>query len=42
MLELKKLRWEDHYAFFTGTLTEEEQQYRDYYQTDLENYPEDE
>lgn len=35
-------RWESNYSFFYGGLTEEEQQYKDYFQTDLENYPEDE
>lgn len=32
----------DNYTFFMGTLTEEEQQYRDYYETDLEDDPESE
>lgn len=35
-------RWDNNYSFFYGELTEEEQRYRDYYQTDLEKYPEDE
>lgn len=33
-------RWDSNYSFFTGGLTEEEQKYRDYYQTDLELNPE--
>ena len=36
------LRWDDHYSYFFGGLTEEEQRYRDYYQTDYEKDPEDE
>lgn len=32
----------DNYTFFFGNLTEEEQQYRDYFETDIENDPEDE
>ena len=35
-----KDRWDTNYTFFTGGLTEEEQKYRDYYQTDLELNPE--
>lgn len=35
-------RNEGSYTLFTGTLTEEEQQYRDYFETDLQNSPEDE
>jgi len=35
-------RWESNYSFFYGGLTEEEQKYKDYFETDLENYPEDE
>ena len=39
----KKLeRWNENYTYFFGGLTEEEQQYRDYFQTDLELNPEDE
>ena len=37
-----KTRQIDNYTFFMGTLTEEEQQYRDYYETDLEEDPESE
>lgn len=39
MLERKKERWTDNYTYFFGGLTEEEQQYRDYFETDLENDP---
>jgi hypothetical protein len=41
MLDRKRERWTENYAYFFGGLTEEEQQYRDYYLTDLENDPED-
>lgn len=36
MLERKRERWTENYTYFFGGLTEEEQQYRDYYQTDVE------
>jgi hypothetical protein len=42
MLERKRERWTEHYTYFFGGLTEEEQQYRDYYETDIEEEPEDE
>lgn len=42
MLERASHRWDSNYAFYTGSLTEEEQKYRDYYETELEAYPEDE
>jgi hypothetical protein len=42
MLERKRDRWTDNYTYFFGGLTEEEQMYRDYFQTDLEEEPEDE
>ncbi|KAL4505960.1 hypothetical protein ABPG72_013721 [Tetrahymena utriculariae] len=42
MLERAQQRWDSNYSFFTGSLTEEEQKYRDYYETELEAYPEDE
>lgn len=42
MLERKKSRWDNSYTFYYGGLTEEEQQYRDYYESDLEKYPENE
>jgi hypothetical protein len=41
MLEKKAERWQKNYTYFFGGLTEEEQQYRDYFQTDLEINPED-
>ena len=31
MREMMKARWEDNYTYFFGDLTEEEQQYRDYF-----------
>jgi hypothetical protein len=40
MLEGKRKRWTENYTYFFGGLTEEEQQYRDYFQTDLEEDPE--
>lgn len=42
MLERKNERWAQNYTFFFGNLTEEEQQYRDYFETELEIDPEDE
>jgi hypothetical protein len=42
MLERKNSRWASSYTYFFGNLTEEEQQYRDYFETDLEYDPEDE
>lgn len=42
MNERSKQRWVDNYAYFLGDLTEEEQKYRDYFETDLEVDPEDE
>lgn len=41
MLDRKRERWTENYTFFFGGLTEEEQQYRDYYETDIEEDPED-
>lgn len=41
MLERKRERWVDNYTYFFGGLTEEEQMYRDYFETDLEIDPED-
>lgn len=41
MLEKKRVRWTENYTYFFGGLTEEEQQYRDYFETDLEQDPED-
>lgn len=42
MQERKQERWVQNYTYFFGGLTEEEQQYKDYFQTDIENDPEDE
>jgi len=42
MLERAQRRWENNYTLFYGGLSEEEQRYRDYFETDLENQPEDE
>ena len=42
MTERARERTVDNYTFFFGNMTEEEQQYRDYFETDLENDPEDE
>jgi hypothetical protein len=36
MLERKRERWVENYTYFFGGLTEEEQMYRDYFETDLE------
>lgn len=41
MLDRKRERWTENYTYFFGGLTEEEQMYRDYFETDLENDPED-
>ena len=41
MVENRNKRWNDNYTFFFGDLTEEEQQYRDYFQSELEIDPED-
>lgn len=41
MLDRKRQRWVTNYTFFFGNLTEEEQQYRDYFETDMEVDPED-
>ena len=42
MQERKRKRWTENYTYFFGDLTEEEQQYRDYFQTDIELEPEEE
>lgn len=42
MLQQSSSRWSSDYTFFLGGLTEEEQRYRDYYQTDLELEPDNE
>lgn len=41
MLERKRQRWTENYTYFFGGLTEEEQMYRDYFESDLEMDPED-
>jgi len=38
MLDRIKTRWDGAYTFFSGTLSEEEQRYRDYFETDMQNY----
>lgn len=42
MLERANKRWDNAYTIFSDDLTEEEQRYRDYFETDLQNYREDE
>ena len=42
MKDRVKNRQIDNYTYFFGNLTEEEQQYRDYFETDLEEDPDDE
>ena len=42
MLERKAERETDNYTYFFGGLTEEEQMFRDYYETDIEEYPDSE
>ena len=42
MLERANKRWDSAYTIFSNDLTEEEQRYKDYYETDLQNYREDE
>lgn len=42
MLERKRERESKNFTYFFGGLTEEEQMYRDYYETDIENDPESE
>lgn len=42
MQQRVKERWDEKYTLFTEGLCEEEQRYRDYFQTDLEASPEDE
>lgn len=36
MVERRNKRWTQNYTYFFGNLTEEEQQYRDYFETDVE------
>jgi len=42
MTDRRRERQVDNYAFFFGNVTEEEQQYMDYFETDIENDIEDE
>lgn len=42
MQEREKQRWDGAYTLYSGSLTEEEQKYRDYFETDLDNFKEDE
>ena len=42
MQDRMKQRWTENFTYFLGDMTEEEQQYRDYFQTDIELDPEDE
>jgi len=42
LLEGKTKRWTENYTYFFGGLTEEEQQYKDYFATDVEEDFEDE
>lgn len=42
MLERANKRWDNAYTVYSNDLTEEEQKYRDYFETDLQNYREDE
>ena len=42
MMERKEKRENDNYTYYFGGLTEEEQMFRDYYETDLEEYPDSE
>ena len=42
MLERKQKRVTENFTYFYQGLTEEEQQYRDYFETDVEADPEDE
>lgn len=42
MLERKSERETENYTFYAGGLTEEEQMYRDYYESDLEEFPDEE
>lgn len=42
MLEKANKRWDNSYTIFSDDLTEEEQRYRDYFETDMQSYREDE
>lgn len=41
MLERKRKRQVENFTYFYGGMTEEEQNYRDYFETDIEEDPED-
>jgi hypothetical protein len=41
MLERKRKRQVENFTYFFGGMQEEEAQYRDYFETDCENDPED-
>lgn len=41
MLERKNQRTKENYPFYFNGLTEKEQMYRDYYESDLEEFPDD-
>ena len=41
MLSKKNERWNQNYTYFFGNLTEEEQQFRDYFESDMEIQLED-
>ena len=40
MIDRKRQRWTANFTYFFGGLTEEEQMFRDYYETDVEEHPE--
>lgn len=42
MLERSNKRWDNAYTIYSNDLTEEKQKYKDYFETDLQNYREDE
>lgn len=42
MNERANKRWNSAFTVYSGTLTEEEQKYRDYFETDIEQEREDE
>ena len=41
MIEKANKRWDNSYTIFSNDLTEDEQKYKDYFETDLQNYRED-
>lgn len=42
MQERASKRWDNAYTVYSNDLSEEQQKYRDYFETDLQNYREDE